>query len=666
MVAGIIFCPLTQFINNSPPSTIFPRIIRVEMVHAALFESRLCNRKMRHRLALILPACLVLYGLSFCLAYFIRFEFSLSDARVAMMLTMLPLVLAIKLISAFCWREFERSFRHVSMGDLAIVGASTLSAACFLWGVNSFGNKSLVPRSVICIDAVFNLVLICSLRAGYRMLFEVARPLWRKSEKQPSLIFGAHQPSIGIMRMLKATSTQDHPYRPIGFVMNGRKTIGTRIGGQPVYSLDQASEDDWLEIQSMTGAKHLLIPGDTPGNVVRGLLPACSAAGIKVNVIPTVGDIVDGKYKLSVRDLQVSDLLRREPNVLDMEAIQSYVTGHRVMVTGGAGSIGSELCRQITALKPEKLIVFDQSEFGTFSIEREFAGQELDGIQIEYVVADVLDEHMLEQVFNEHQPHLVFHAAAYKHVPLMEENPQAAVLNNILGTKAVADAASKHGVDKFVLISTDKAVRPTSVMGASKLMAEKYVQSLSAHSETRFITVRFGNVLDSMGSVVPTFRKQIAAGGPITVTHPEMNRFFMTIPEAVQLVLQAGAIGHTGGVLILDMGEPVKIVDLALDMIMLSGLKFPDDIDITFTGLRPGEKLYEELFYSTEAGAKKVHEKIYCGECPVTPYPAILADIRHLETATGQGRIATLEAFKEIVAAHTDREWTPSKLKEAA
>ncbi len=621
---------------------------------------------MRHRLAFILPACLLMYGLSYCLAYYIRFEFSLSPERLQMMLTMLPVVLAIKLISAFCWREFSRSFRHVSVEDLLVVAASTISTACFLWAANGLGSSALVPRSVICIDAVLTLVMISTLRAVYRVFYEVTLPYMQQHEKQPTLIYGARQPSIGIMRMLNTASSADHLYRLIGFVVNGEETTGSRIGGQPVYQLDQQSDIDWQTLKSRTGAVNLLIPGDTPGNIVRELLPACAAAGIKVNVIPTVNDIVDGRYKLSARDLQVSDLLRREPNVLDMAAIQKYVTGHRVLITGGAGSIGSELCRQVADLKPEKLIVFDQSEFGTFSIEQEFASRNMGDLEIVYVVADVLDDHMLDQVFSEHKPQLVFHAAAYKHVPLMEDNPQAAVLNNILGTKAVADAANEHGVDRFVLISTDKAVRPTSVMGASKLMAEKYIQSLSGISETRYITVRFGNVLDSMGSVVPTFRKQIADGGPITVTHPEMNRFFMTIPEAVQLVLQAGAIGYTGSVLILDMGEPVKIVDLALDMILLSGLKFPDDIDIVFTGLRPGEKLYEELFYSTEAGAKKVHDKIYSGESNTASYPSVVADIRHLEEAANHGREATLQAFKEVVAQHTDREWIPSRLKKAA
>jgi len=615
----------------------------------------------RHRLAVILPAYFCLYAVSFLTSYLLRFEFAPPASQLDNMWSMLPFVVGIQFLFACMWSEFHRSFRHVAFSDILTVAASTGGAFALIFATNSVSNWINIPRSVICIHAGLSFLLVCSLRALYRVVFEIARPNFQKKGKQRTLIFGIESPSIGILRMLNASRSSDCPYHPVGFVAESAKHHSL-IGGTTVHSL---TESDWGEILSRSNASHLLIPGETPGRVVRQILHDCNAFGIQVHVIPTIDDLVDGRFKLSSRDLTVSDLLRREPNQLDMEAIQDYVTGKRVMVTGGAGSIGSELCRQIAALKPERLLVVDQSEFGVFTIEREFAaiGIQLD---IEYIVADILDERTLNQVFTIHQPQIIFHAAAYKHVPLMEDNPQSAVFNNVLGTKAVADAASKHNVERFVMISTDKAVRPTSVMGASKLMAEKYIQSLAQVSETKFITVRFGNVLNSMGSVVPTFRKQIEAGGPITVTHPEMNRFFMTIPEAVQLVLQAGAIGTSGDVLILDMGEPVKIVDLAKDMIMLSGLRFPDDIDITFTGLRPGEKLYEELFYASESGAKKVHDKIYSGNGDAVLMPQVLSDIRRLEEAAETGRQETLTAFQEIVAQYTDREWVPSRLKTAA
>jgi FlaA1/EpsC-like NDP-sugar epimerase len=620
---------------------------------------------MRHRLAAILPVCLLLYGLSYSLAYVIRFEFSPSYDQWSMLWMTLPFVLVAKFSSAFAWGEYPRSFRYASVSDLLIVAASTATSSALIWMGTLLADPGwTIPRSVICIDAGLTFVLMGSLRTAYRLTFEVARPKLQHRHRPRTLVYGVRQPSVGIVRMLNATCSMARPYHPVGFVTD-ESSQQSLIGGLKVHALSDAA--DWPALIERTGARHLLIPGDTPGRIVRKLFRECTDSGIRVHVIPTVDDLVDGRFKLTVRDLTVSDLLRREPNQLDMDAIREYVTGQRVLVTGGAGSIGSELCRQIAALRPEMLIVYDQSEYGTFCIEREFASKRLGDTQVRYVVADVLDKRTLDQVMREYQPNLVFHAAAYKHVPLMEDNPQAAVFNNVLGTKALADAAHEHGVDRFVLISTDKAVRPTSVMGASKLIAEKYVQALSSISRTRFITVRFGNVLNSMGSVVPTFRKQIENGGPVTVTHPEMKRFFMTIPEAVQLVLQAGAIGPSGGILILDMGEPVKIVDLARDMIMLSGLKCPDDIEIVFTGMRPGEKLYEELFYTSESGAEKVHEKIYCGENTAPPpLPSVLADIRHLEEAAEENRDATLRAFHEVVAGYTDQEWIPSRLREAA
>ncbi|WP_437204371.1 polysaccharide biosynthesis protein [Planctomicrobium sp. SH664] len=621
---------------------------------------------MRHRLAAILPMYLALQGLAYVLAYVVRFEFQPTRERLELMWGTLPLVMLIKVNCATLFNEFRRSFRFVSVNDLIGLAGSTSVGLVALWVLNFFLDGDLfIPRSVICLDALLSIMLLGGMRLVYRTVFEVLRPKLNRTGRKRTLIFGVNQPSVGILRMLSAISPREQPYQPVAFVSRDQNSNQCLINGLKVHRISE--QNDLKTICELTKAQNLLIPGDTPGRIVRELLHECAEQGVNVFVIPAVGDLMDGRFKLTVCDVTVSDLLRRDPNQLDMDSIKDYVTGKRVLVTGGAGSIGSELCRQIAALQPEMLIVFDQSEFGTFSIEQEFAEKDLGSVQMHYIVGDVVDEQTLTQVVEELRPQLIFHAAAYKHVPLMEDNPQAAVLNNILGTKTVADVASRCGVERFVLISTDKAVRPTSVMGASKLIAEKYVQGLSRTSKTRFITVRFGNVLNSMGSVVPTFRRQIEQGGPITVTHPEMKRFFMTIPEAVQLVLQAGAIGPTGGVLILDMGEPVKIVDLAKDMILLSGLRYPDDIEIVFTGMRPGEKLYEELFYPAESGSAKIHEKIYCGggqEIP--PMPLILADVRKLEEAAATGREETLAMFREVVARYSDSEWTPARLSRAA
>lgn len=621
---------------------------------------------MRHRLAAILPTFLLTYLACYRLAFLLRFDFKLPEfADVAFWVT-LPAVIAAKFLACWLTGEWRRTFRHAAVTDLVPMAFAAAAVNALLYALNSLALPGLtVPRSVILIDLFLTIFAVGAVRITYRTYFESIRPRIRNQPRESALIFGVRQPSIGILRMLNTTSAVDHPYRVVGFIDDSPRPQKSLIAGLPVFS----HRKSWRKLKEKTRAGHLLIPGDVPGRIVRDLLRTCHDVGIRVHVIPSIDELVDGRFKLSVRDVTVSDLLRREPNRLDMDAIKDYVTGRRVLVTGAAGSIGSELCRQLLQLKPAALLLLDQSEFGMFTMEREFAHHagEARDVDLRYIMADVLDEPTINRLMEEHRPQLVFHAAAYKHVPLMEDNPQAAVLNNILGTKTVADAASRHGVERFVLVSTDKAVRPTSVMGATKLVAEKYVQSLARHSNTRFITVRFGNVLNSMGSVVPTFRQQIEAGGPVTITHEEMKRFFMTIPEAVQLVIQAGAIGESGQVLILDMGEPVKIVDLAKDMIMLSGLRYPDDVDIVVTGIRPGEKLYEELFYSAESDARRVHEKIFCGDADsAPPLPKILADVRRLEEAAYGPNQPALKALQQTVAEYTDADWTPARLQTAA
>ncbi len=620
---------------------------------------------MRHRLAAILPVYFVVMAACYAGAFQLRFDFDVPLSFRMVFWTSLPFVLMLKAAGCAATGEWRRTFRYASVSDIASLGVMTLGTTTCFWFFNliPFGERP-VPRSVILSDAILSVLVLGFLRVAARTHSEVLRPKLNGERREPTLIYGVRKDSIGILRMLNATaSSGGHDYRVVGFVDSDSHTQKTLIAGLPVH----AEQQGWDAIVQRTRAKTLLIPADIPGQEARALLRDCAHADVKVHVIPAVDEIVDGRFKLGIRDLTVSDLLRREPNNLDMRAIRGYVTGRRVLVTGGAGSIGSELCRQIRDLNPMSLVIVDQSEIGVFTIEQEFRASLPDDLDIHFVMADILDEATMSRVMEEHRPEILFHAAAYKHVPLMEDNPQAAVLNNVMGTKAVVDLADKYDVERFVMISTDKAVRPTSVMGATKLIAEKYLQSVASESLTKFVAVRFGNVLNSVGSVVPTFRKQIEEGGPVTVTHPDMTRFFMTIPEAVQLVLQAGAVGHSGDVLILDMGQPVKIVDLARDLILLSGLRYPDDIDITFTGMRPGEKLYEELFYASESGAKKVHEKIYTGSADhVLPLTAILADIRRLEQAAYGERDHMLETLQGVVAMYSDSEWVPSRLKAAA
>ena len=619
---------------------------------------------MRHRLAIILPIYLLVYSACYIGAFLLRFDFSIPNQFQAVFWTTLPTIFAIKYIVCTFTGEWQRTFRYATISDAIALTISVLLSGTLIAVINSLNLFPVaIPRSIIIIDMILSFLVLGALRAGMRVRSEVSLARRNRHSQEKTLVYGVDQNAISIQRMLAAI--HHHEYRVTGFIdpRDHQNKQNSLIAGLKVFSLCKG----WKKIAAMTEAKHLLVPGEVAGKLAREILQQCKDVGVKVHVIPTVNELVDGKYKLTVRDLTVSDLLRREPNQLDMDSIKDYVTGKRVLITGAAGSIGSELSRQLRELKPKSLILLDQSEIGIFTMEREFAQLEDPETEIHYVMADIADEPTIERVMNDLQPQIIFHAAAYKHVPLMESNPQAAVLNNVFGTKNIVDLSVRHHVERFVMVSTDKAVRPTSVMGATKLIAEKYVQSTSQHADTKFITVRFGNVLNSVGSVVPTFRKQIETGGPITITHPDMERFFMTIPEAVQLVIQAGAVGSTGDVLILDMGEPVKILDLAKDIILLSGLNYPEDIDIVFSGIRPGEKLYEELFYSSETGAKKVHNKIYSGTADIIPQKTeILATLKQLEEAAYQTNREAINALRDTVAKYADQEWIPANFGKAA
>ncbi|MEI8381063.1 MAG: nucleoside-diphosphate sugar epimerase/dehydratase [Planctomycetota bacterium] len=599
---------------------------------------------MRYRLIAALPVYTGLYIASLVAAFLLRFDLRLTPDVVDTVWTVMPYILFIKTVVFLCGSEWRRYHRYTTMSDLAyIIGlrtvASLLTFGFFLTGLS----PQSPPRSVLLIDWLLTLLGIILLRATVRYVREQFARQSQPSDRKRTMVYGADAAAVSILRALRASASEHDIVSFLDPVKSAEKTL---IGGVPVVQL----RDNLTWIAARYHANHLFIPSCVSGRAVRDLIQSCHDAGVKAHVIPAINEIVDGRVKLSIRDVTISDLLRREPTQLDMDEIAKYITDKVVLVSGAAGSIGSELCRQILDFNPTKLVLVDQSEFGVFQIEQEFTAKPVDNVELIYTIADVNDQATLSRVFSEHQPDLVFHAAAYKHVPLMEENPQIAIRNNVLGTKSVVDLADRFGVERFVLISTDKAVRPTSVMGSTKLVAEKYLQAVAATSRTQFITVRFGNVLNSAGSVVPTFRRQILAGGPVTVTHPEMTRFFMTIPEAVQLVLQAGAVGESGQVLILDMGEPVKILDLARDMINLSGLRYPDDIDIVFTGLRPGEKMYEELFYGNEKHAQKVHAKIFCALREPISLPAIKSEINRLEKVIHANRADAKKVLESVIA----------------
>jgi len=544
----------------------------------------------------------------FCAAYvtalLLRFDFAVPAEQWALWTKSLPWCLGVKLWIFYCLGSFQGWWRYVTFSDLVdLLKAATLSTLCIA-AIDYFVIDAYqVPRGIIAMDLAATVLLFGAIRASVRLFRELFRPMVVSKNARRALIVGADQQGEGIARQINGDPDSD--YRAVGFLDGNPAYQGSWLGGMPILG----SPADVADLASRVAAKDILVIGDSlSGEELRKLMEDCRRAGLTLRIVPRVRDIICGRYKFQVREVDINDLLHREPAALDSDAIGQLLRGRCVMVTGAGGSIGAEICRQVLKYQPESMVLVERFESALFFIHRELE-TEAPSTVCHPCIADIVDGPRMEAVFERHRPDIVFHAAAHKHVPMMESNPGEAIKNNVFGTKAVADLARQYDVEQFVLISTDKAVNPTSVMGVSKQLAERYVLSLAGQSATKFVAVRFGNVLGSNGSVVPIFREQISRGGPVTVTHREMRRFFMTIPEASQLVLQAAAIGKGGEVFVLDMGELVKIVDLVRDMIRLSGLG-PEDIAIEYTGIRPGEKLYEELQFDQEQLLPTSHPKV--------------------------------------------------------
>jgi FlaA1/EpsC-like NDP-sugar epimerase len=584
-------------------------------------------RRLSKKAAILVVVHAALFVFSFFLAFFTRNDFSFSGGWLPVFAATVGGVVVLKLIVFYMLGLCHVSWRRVSFGDLtALLWAATLTMlilatidSLFL-STGRIPSVKRVPRSVILLDWASTILLVGGMRTLWRSFYEELRPLFSKTPTKSALIIGASQAGELLARNLKATSNST--YHIVGFLDDDTALHGNRFSGIEVLGgIDRAS----LEVARRRVDEVLVQSGTLTGKRFRRLFDECTEAGATVKVIPAIDELLgekNGEQKhVRLRSVEIKDLLRREPIRLDDTAVARLVAGRTVMVTGAGGSIGSEICRQVLRYHPARLLLVERGENSLFLVEQEFA--RLDPRPpFEPLIADIADEDRIDQIMADYKPAVIFHAAAHKHVPMMEWNPAEAIKNNCLGTRTLARLADKHGVAAFVSISTDKAVHPTSVMGCSKLIAERYVQALSKESQTKFIVVRFGNVLASNGSVVPIFQDQIRRGGPITVTHPDIERYFMMIPEASQLVLQAGAMGEGGEIFVLDMGESVKIVDLAHDLIALSGLA-DEDIDIEFTGLRPGEKLFEELYFDDESRLPTPHPKVFCA----MHRPAELAEI---------------------------------------
>ncbi|MBN1347472.1 MAG: polysaccharide biosynthesis protein [Phycisphaerae bacterium] len=555
----------------------------------------------------------VLFTASYLLSYGVAYNFHFGEpAFLRYLLPLMPCNIAIKATVFGLFRLYRGWWRYVGLRDLvSVFWASYVSWLAFLIFYFAIDYMDVLPRDVpirpqlvFVLDWGLTIALVCSARAAVRLYREEFRPVASGGPVQ-LLIVGAGDAGEMILREILRMPVER--YRVVGFLDDAPALRRARIHGVDVLG----TTDQVGEVCAARGVDEVLIAlPEADQRQLRKVVEASRGAAVRFRMVPGPDELIRGDLTLSqLREVRISDLLGREEVALDVETIEHYIRSKRVLVTGAGGSIGSELCRQILKFTPRRLVLIEQAENNLFEVDRELREAHPDA-DVQAYIADVCDEARLRQIFDVESPDVVFHAAAHKHVPLMEENPGEAAKNNILGTKYLADTALAHGCRKFVLISTDKAVNPSSVMGCTKRVAEMYIQQLSPDGPTQFVTVRFGNVLGSSGSVVPVFQRQIAAGGPVTVTHPDMVRYFMTIPEATQLTLQAGAIGRGGEIFLLDMGEPVKIVDLARELITLSGLRPDEDIEIRYTGIRPGEKLFEELNIRGEDVAPTPHAKI--------------------------------------------------------
>lgn len=521
---------------------------------------------------------------------------------------------------------YGRFWRYASVDELVIVVAatlgSTLAVGTLVLGLAAPLGHIAIPRSIPFIDGLLTLCLVGGVRFAVRLAEQRQQHGQRQRQfkaRKRVLIVGAGDAGALIAKEMRTNSQLG--LIPVGFVDDDERKQGMRIHGRLV--LGNRGQLPQLVRAHQVDEVIIAIP-TAPGSTIRAILDVCRQANVPARTIPGLYDILSGQVSVSqIRQVDIQDLLRRDPVRTDTSAIGGMLCGRRVLVTGAGGSIGSELCRQIALRDPARLILLGHGEHSIFGISNEL-WRRWPALSAVPVIADIRDADRLRRVFAEQQPDIVFHAAAHKHVPLMERSAAEAVTNNVQGTAYLLRQCEAHQVTRLVLISTDKAVNPTSVMGATKRVAELLVQEAAHQSSQAYVAVRFGNVLDSRGSVVPTFREQIARGGPITVTHPEVRRYFMTIPEAVQLVLQAAALGQGGEVFLLDMGEPIRIVDLARDLVELSGLRVGEDIEIVYTGLRPGEKLYEKLFITGEEYTPTRHDKVFISRNDA-PAPASLA-----------------------------------------
>lgn len=589
---------------------------------------------------------LFLINIAYILAYCFRFNFNIPSHELMNYKQSAIIISLIYIIILYAFKLYKSLWSYASTDEFLMAIGGCIAANLIALAYTAIG-QNRIPYTVSTLAGIFTVLLVI----GFRVCFRINRKSVflinkvNKNDFKPVMIIGAGAAGTMIIKEMKHHPEMKHI--PVALVDDDINKIGITINGVKVVG----NRNCIMEASKALNVEKILVAIPSIDNKnKKDILNICKQTHCKTEIIPGIYELIDGKVSLKkFRDVSYEDLLGREAVKLDNEGIDKYINGKTIMITGGGGSIGSEICRQIAKFNPKKIILFDNYENGVYDLQQEFKYLNIN-IDIKCVIASITDKERLEKTFEEYLPDIIFHAAAHKHVPLMEDNPAEAVLNNVFGTLNLANCADKYKVKRFVMISTDKAVNPTNIMGATKRVCEMIIQAMDKRSITQFVAVRFGNVLGSNGSVIPLFKKQIAKGGPLTVTHPEINRFFMTIPEAAQLVLQAGAFAMGGEIFVLDMQEPVKIYDLACDLIRLSGYRPNEDIKIEFIGLRPGEKLYEEVLMNEECLNKTIHEKIFVGKPTFHDFELLMTELLELkEVAEEKDRDVLIKKMEELV-----------------
>ncbi len=589
----------------------------------------------------------VITFVSIILAFLLRFNFNVPVEYISKLNYIVPLILGVRIVSFLISKTYAGIIRHTSIKDieriLVVISSGSIVLTALNLGVGAlYGESQIIPYSIILIEFISTVYFLTTIRLLAKSLyFELFHS---NKNKKNIVIYGTQELAILTKRAILLDKEND--FKVVAFFDETKKSVKKKLESIPIYHT--ASLDKFVaknKVSSLIIAKEKVSP-----KLKNYLAEICLNHNVRIQTVPKINTWMNGELNIKqIKNVRIEDLLEREPINLAKNKICRELNNRVILISGAAGSIGSEIVRQVTEYHPRKIILLDQAESPLYDIELEIS-EKHNFSRVEVIIGDITNKERMEKIFQEFKPSIIYHAAAYKHVPMMEKHPAEAVNNNVFGTKILADLAVKYEVSKFIMVSTDKAVNPTNIMGATKRIAEMYIQALNNSSSTSFITTRFGNVLGSNGSVIPRFRKQIEEGGPVTVTHPDVTRFFMTIPEACQLVLEASIMGKGGEIFIFDMGKSVKVANLARKMIKLSGLELGRDIELKYIGLRPGEKLYEELLNNTENTLATYHPKIMIAKVSPLNFNEIALKInKFYPSISRQDNVKVVKIMKEIV-----------------